>query len=374
MKVHANHKDEWLLTRKSYKDIPMRIKLLRVISRILITSFLPILLVGLGIFSFNQLSAGGPTTALAAGLPVIAAAGSIACDPLDPHYNGGNGDATHCQQKATSDLLTSMANLTGVLPLGDNQQECGSLSAYNQSYDPTWGRVKSMTHPAVGDHEYLTATVNPSTGCTSANAGAAGYFGYFGVAAGNPISGYYSYNIAQWHIVVLNSNCSKIGGCSPLQPQAKWLESDLAANNKDCTLAYWHQPLFSSGGHPSANVKTYWDILYAHGADVILNGHDRDYERFAPQTPNGVPNPTQGIREFVVGTGGDSHGTISTTLTANSEVTNDDTFGVLKLTLHNKSYDWAFVPAAGGSFTDIGSTNCSTGGGGFNVFLPLILK
>ena len=350
----------------------MRTKILRVFSRLVITSLLPILLVGFGILSFNQLSSGGPTTALAAGLPVIAAAGSIACDPADPHYNGGNGDATHCQQKATSDLLTSMTNLTAVLTLGDNQQECGSAAAFSQSYDPTWGRLKAMTHPAIGAHEYLTIAATPSTGCDNTNAGAAGYFGYFGLSAGNPISGYYSYNIGQWHMVVLNSNCSKIGGCSALQAQAKWLESDLAANTKDCTLAYWYQPLFSSAGHPAASMKTYWDILYAHGADVVLNGHDRNYERFKPQSPNGNADPVKGIREFVVGTGGDSHGTISTTLAANSEVTNADTFGVLKLTLHNKTYDWAFVPVAGGSFTDSGSATCNSGG--FNIFLPLVIK
>ena len=167
--------------------------------RIATVTILPILLVGLGVLSFGQLLSGGAVTALAAGLPVIAAAGSIACDPADPHYNGGNGDATHCQQKATSDLLTSMVNLTAVLPLGDNQQECGSAAAFAQSYDPTWGRVLSITHPAVGEHEYLTSTASPNTGCDGTNAGAAGYFGYFGVSAGNPISGYYSYDINQWH-------------------------------------------------------------------------------------------------------------------------------------------------------------------------------
>ena len=293
------------------------------------------------------------TVALAASDPVIAAAGDIACDPTNSSFNGGNGSSSSCHQKYTSDLLVN-AGLAAVLPLGDNQYYCGGYQAFLQSYDLSWGRVKAITHPVVGNHEYLTSG---GTGCTSANGGAAGHFNYFGAAAGQPGKGYYSYDIGAWHLIALNSNCGDAGGCSSGSPQGQWLEADLAAHSNICTLAYWHIPLFSSGGRASSNTQSFWQVLYNHNADLILAGHDHIYERFAPQTPSGTRDTTRGIREFIVGSGGANHTSLAT-IFANSEVHNVDTYGILKLTLHPTSYDWQFVPEAGKTFTDSGTTFC----------------
>jgi hypothetical protein len=272
-----------------------------------------------------------PTAAVAAGDPVVLAAGDIAsCS--------SSGD------EATANLLDANAGAT-VITLGDNAYPNGSATDYSNCYDPTWGRSKSRTSPSAGNHEYQTS-------------GASGYFGYFGSAAGDPTKGYYSYDLGTWHVVVVNSNCSQVGGCGAGSPQETWLRSDLAAHPTACTLAYWHHPRFSSGSTHGDNssVQPIWQALQDYDADVILNGHEHNYERFAPQTATGVADPT-GIVEFVVGTGGDGHYGFGTA-EANSLVRNSDTFGVLKLTLHASSYDWEFLPIAGKSFTDSGTANC----------------
>jgi chitodextrinase len=299
-----------------------------------------------------------PVAAVAAvgGDPVVAAAGDIACDPLNSNFNGGAGSSSSCHQKQVSDLLVN-AGLSAVLDLGDVQYYCGGYQAFLNSYDKSWGRVKSITMPSVGNHEYITDPAADRTGCDASNTGAAGYYKYFGAAAGQPGQGYYSYDVGTWHLIVLNSSCSGAGGCGPTSPQGKWLRADLAAHSNYCTMAYWHIPLYSSGGRASATYKTFWDALYAANADLVLAGHDHTYERFAPQDPNGVKDTSRGLREFVVGTGGANH-TSFPTLFPNSEVRNSDTFGVLKLTLHPTSYDWQFVPEAGKTFTDSGTTNC----------------
>ena len=273
-------------------------------------------------------------SAVAAADPTIAAAGDYGCDPLDPHYNNldGTPNGDECQQKATSNLLVN-GHFGAVLALGD-QHYCGSLAEYQQAYDPTWGRVKSITHPIPGNHEYLTAGGStPTIGCDSTNAGAAGYFTYFGSAAGTPGQGWYSYDIGTWHLIALNSNCSDVGGCIPSSPQGLWLAADLAAHQNQCILAYWHIPLFSSGGRAAQNSYWLWQQLYAAHADVVLDGHDHIYERFDPQDANGVADPN-GIREFIVGTGGANHTSIAT-VAANSVVRDTTTFGVLALTLHS---------------------------------------
>jgi hypothetical protein len=311
-------------------------------------------LLGVTWLSLGPAGPGHPSeVAFAASDPVIAAAGDIACDPTSSSFNGGNGTSGSCRQKYTSNLLVN-AGLAAVLPLGDIQYYCGGYQAFLQSYDLSWGRVKSITRPVVGNHEYLTAG---GTGCTIDNDGAAGYFDYFGPVAGNPSQGYYSYDIGTWHLIALNSNCSRAGGCSSSTPQGKWLAADLAAHSNYCTLAYWHIPLFSSGGRAASNTRSLWQTLYNYDVDVVLTGHDHIYERFAPQTADGILDTARGIRAFVVGTGGANHTSI-TTIAANSEVRNTDTYGVLKLTLHPTSYDWQFVPEAGKTFTDSGTANC----------------
>jgi hypothetical protein len=278
----------------------------------------------------------------------IAAAGDIACPPAKAVTS------QTCQQGAVSDLLVA-GNYAAVLALGDVQYYCGSLSAFDGAYDPSWGRVLARTHPVIGNHEYLT---HGDADCTQANAGGAGYFDYFGGAAGVRGEGYYSFDVGAWHLIALNSNCGDVGGCDASTPEGRWLAQDLAAHRNRCTLAYWHIPLFSSGGRSARNTAPFWDQLYAAGADVVLTGHDHIYERFAPQRPDGVADAQSGIREFVVGTGGANHTSIAV-VEPNSEVRDVTTFGVLELTLSDGSYDWRFRPESGGGrFTDSGRTAC----------------
>ncbi|HKI06604.1 MAG TPA: metallophosphoesterase [Thermoanaerobaculia bacterium] len=276
--------------------------------------------------------------------PVIAAAGDIACDPTDPSFNAGAGTATACRMRATSDLLVGGA-WNAVLLLGDNQYWEGTLAAHQASFAPSWGRLGSLLRPVPGNHEYLTP-------------GAAGYYDYFGAAAGDRTKGWYSFDLGAWHIVALNSNCEDIGGCGPRSQQLRWLAKDLAAHPTACTLAYWHHPRFSSGAHgDDATTTDFWRVLYDAGAELVLVGHDHDYERFAPQDPSGKWDPQRGIRQFVVGTGGRETRSFAT-IRANSEARNSHDLGVLKLRLRPGGYDWQFLPAAGGTYTDQGSTEC----------------
>jgi Calcineurin-like phosphoesterase len=257
------------------------------------------------------------------------------------------GDIASCLSTGDEATAQLVSAITGtVATLGDNVYERGSGEEFKTCFDPSWGAFKDRIRPAPGNHEYLTP-------------GAQGYFTYYGAAAGKLGQGYYSYELGAWHIVVLNSQCWEIGGCGAAAPQSQWLKADLAAHPGLCTLAYWHVPRFSSGAHgDSTLIQAFWDVLYAAGADVVLNGHDHDYERFAPQDPQGQADPARGIREFVVGTGGRSHYPFLLGPHANTEVRNDATYGVLKLTLHDRGYDWEFVPVAGQTFTDAGSGAC----------------
>ncbi|MFY9587193.1 MAG: metallophosphoesterase [Actinomycetota bacterium] len=276
--------------------------------------------------------------------PVIAAAGDVACDPDIAAFNGGNGTRGACRQLATSDLLTA-GGYTAVLPLGDLQYEIGALKDFRRSYDLSWGRVRDISYPVPVNHEYSTSQ-------------AAGYFAYFGDRAGMRARGYYSYDLGSWHLIALNSNCGAVGGCGRGSPQERWLRADLAAHEASCTLAYWHHPRFSSGLHGDSAVYTaFWQALHDAGADVVLVGHDHDYERFAPQDALGRADSARGIREFVVGTGGRSRYPFRAPR-PNSEVRNFGTYGILALTLRPTSYEWRFVPEAGKAFTDTGSTAC----------------
>jgi acid phosphatase type 7 len=259
----------------------------------------------------------------------------------------GAGDIADCSDLAGAEATAKLleANPGTVMALGDLAYPNGTAEDFN-CYDKTWGRVKDRTRPAVGNHEFHSS-------------GAAYYFQYFGAAAGDPKTGYYSYDLGSWHIVVLNSECEEIGGCGAGSPEEKWLRADLAAHPVGCTLAYFHKPRFSSGlNHGNdPEVGAFWQALYDFNAELILNGHDHDYERFAPQDPNGNADPKRGIREFVVGTGGKNHREFGIHK-VNSEIRNNDTFGVLKMTLKATGYDWKFIPEAGKTFTDSGSGSC----------------
>lgn len=271
------------------------------------------------------------TTTTPAVDPVLLAAGDIASC-------ASTGD------EATAALLNARSAAI-VATLGDNAYDNGTASEFANCYDPSWGQSRARTNPAPGNHDYSTA-------------GAAGYYGYFGAAAGDPAKGYYSYDIGTWHVVALNSNCT-IVSCSVGSAQEQWLRADLAAHPAACTLAYWHHPRYSSGSTHGSSTATQalYQALYDNNADVILSGHEHNYERFAPMNAAGGLDAARGIRTFVVGTGGRSHYGFGTPVTG-SEVRNGDTFGVLKLTLKAGGYDWQFVPEAGKTFTDSGSGTC----------------
>jgi hypothetical protein len=290
----------------------------------------------------------GPRAAITAteADPVVAAMGDMVCGT-------GTAAGTPCKHAEVAALIGPIApNVVAIL--GDNQYEKGTLADYNAFYGPTYGVYKSITNPSVGNHEYNTPN-------------AQGYYDYFnGVGvqtgrAGDRSKGYYSYELGAWHVVVVNSNCAAIGGCGVGSAQERWLRADLAAHPTACTLAYWHHPRFSSGEHGSdATYQPIWQALYDNHADVVLNGHEHDYERFAPQTPGGALDAANGIVEFVVGTGGKEQRSFATTR-ANSLLRSNTSFGLLKLTLHATSYDWQFVPIAGNTLNDAGTASCVTG-------------
>ncbi len=270
-------------------------------------------------------------------LPTLSASDAILLAAGDIARCGSNGDV---QTAAIIQKYPSAA----VAPLGDNAYESGTSTEYATCYNPSWGAFKNRTYPSVGNHDYLTT-------------GASGYFGYFGAAAGSPSKGYYSYNLGAWHIIVLNSYCSKAGGCTSSSAQGSWLKSDLAAHPTTCALAYWHHPYFSSGEWgDNTYMQPLVQILYNAGVEIMLAGHDHDYERFAPQDPSGNLDSSRGIVQFVSGTGG-SNNTPWTVVQPNSLVRQNTSFGVLKLTLHASSYDWQFIPVSG-SFKDSGTANC----------------
>lgn len=254
----------------------------------------------------------------------------------------GAGDIADCDSdgdEATAALLDAIPG--PVFTAGDNAYESGTAQEYATCYGPSWGRHKDRTRPTIGNHDFRTNDGGP-------------YYDYFAANAGPAGLGYYSYDLGAWHVVALNSNVDR----DPGSPQLDWLSADLAANPASCTIALWHHPRFSSGDHGNdGSMGAFWDVLYDAGVDVVVNGHDHNYERFAPQSPAGSPDPQRGIREFVVGTGGKSLRSVGSP-EANSEVRNDDTHGVLELTLYDSGYAWEFIPIAGQSFRDSGSGAC----------------
>jgi hypothetical protein len=256
----------------------------------------------------------------------------------------GAGDIADCssgaEDGATAALIARYPTAT-VFTLGDNAYEDGSPANYSRCYEPTWGTFKDRTRPTPGNHDYHTSS-------------AAGYFGYFGASAGPSGRGYYSYDLGSWHIISLDSEID----VKAASPQALWLKQDLADHPAMCTLAYWHRPLFTSGAiHPPAvAMRLLFTILYDGGADIVLSGHNHQYERFAPQRPDGTPDAVAGVRYFVAGTGG--AGLYDFAAAQPSSEVRYKGFGVLKLTLGLTDYAWEFLPVAGSSFTDGGTGEC----------------
>lgn len=248
------------------------------------------------------------------------------------------GDIAYCDSSADDQVGELAARLPGTIALlGDNAYPRGSSGDYENCFDPVWGGLRDRLRPVPGNHEYETKR-------------ASGYFSYFGAGAGDPAEGWYSYDLGGWHLIALNSECDAIGGCGNGSRQLSWLVADLEAHPAVCTLAYWHHPRFSSGRHGDDDMTdALWDALAAANTDVVLFGHDHDYERMAP---------IDGMRSFVVGTGGRSLYAWPGSPGPHTEVRANDTYGLLELRLAEADYSWRFIPAGGGTFTDTGSGTC----------------
>lgn len=271
---------------------------------------------------------------------LVVAAGDIACPP------GAQTSRRHCGQAATARLVRDL-HPDALLPLGDEQYNSGQLADFRKSYAPTWGRLFTVTHPTPGNHEY-TASKNAS-----------GYRAYFGKRATPAGTTYYSFDLGSWHLIALDSNCAQVaGGCSTGSPQQKWLARDLRAHPAACTLAYYHEPRFSSGIYhgSSTEISDLHATLESAHVDLVLNGHEHNYERFAPQDHTGMAT-AYGIREFVVGTGGNNLYPFGAPI-ANSEVHSNASFGVLALHLTSGSYTWQFHPTAADGSHDHGHAGC----------------
>ena len=254
------------------------------------------------------------------------------------------GDIADCSMAGaalTSELIADFPDAV-VAPLGDLAYPSATAERFDACYDPTWGQFVDRTRPAIGNHDLDAENGAP-------------YYATFGEAAGTPGEGWYSYELGEWHVVVLNSNCDRIG-CEDGSAQHQWLVRDLAGSEAVCTLAYWHHPRFTSGPHgDDPRVGPFWSALADAGADVVLVGHDHHYERFAPLAADGSAD-SAGVRQFIVGTGG-AEIRPRVREAPGSEVTIDTTWGVLWLSLEADGYQWSFLTVNGGS-ADNGMARC----------------
>jgi hypothetical protein len=281
-------------------------------------------------------------------VPFIILAAAVACTDTNapraaPVTLEAVGDIAGCETNGDELVAAMLDTLPGsIASLGDNVYLQGTLSQYQACFQPSWGRHKARIHPSPGNHDY-------------ADGGLAGYFAYFGDAAGPAGRGYYSYDYGSWHLISLNSEDATSAGSA----QEAWLRADLAAHPVRCTLAYFHRPRFTSGDHlPDVRMQPLWQALYDADADLVVNGHEHDYERFAPQTPDGRADPVRGLRELVAGTGGFSaENTFPGNQIANSEFRRGGVLGVLRLTLADGGYDWKFQSTEG-AIIDSGSGSC----------------
>ncbi|MEX2156255.1 MAG: PKD domain-containing protein [Gemmatimonadales bacterium] len=275
---------------------------------------------------------GSDSLTITATPPVLVGAGDI-------------GDCLRTGDDSTGALLDRIEGI--VMPLGDNAYLDGTPEEYANCYDPAWGRHKARSRPVAGNHDYNTP-------------GATGYYGYFGAAAGDPAKGYYSYTLGSWFVIVLNTGTDSPPNYAVGSPQEQWLRAELASHSQQCVLAMFHHPRFSTtlGRGLRPEVKPLWDALYEYGADLVINGHDHSYQRFAPQKPDGTADPAYGIRQITVGTGGGEGLYQWGDVVPNLDVRDNETWGVIKVTLRQSGYDWQFVPVTGKTFTDSGSGTC----------------
>ena len=290
---------------------------------------------------------------------VVAAA--AACGGSDPAGDAGAGGTTRVTLLAAGDIAECETNgdeqtaallaeypKATIATLGDNAYQHGTSQEFEACYGPSWGRFRDRTHPATGNHDYATKD-------------AEGFHEYFGDRGGPFDRYYYSYDLGAWHVVVLNSDCWRVGGCGAGDDQISWLRDDLEEHRAQCTLAYWHRPPFSSGryGDPEATdrVRPLWRVVVDAGVELVLVGHEHSYERFAPMNAEGDADP-DGTQLIVAGTGGGNLRRYERPPLPTTEIRNDEAWGVLKLTLRAGGYDWRFLPVAGKTFTDAGSRSC----------------
>jgi chitodextrinase len=306
-------------------------------------------------FTFGRLACG---TSFTLGVEAYDAAGNVspraevvaattACPPDPVVTIAGDiaAGALHAEKTAT---LIDAIGPTAVLTAGDNAYSHGTLAQFRRFYEPTWGRHRAKTHPTPGNHEYG----DPA-------GGAKGYFDYFGERAGERGKGWYSFELGEWLLIALNSNCDHVGGCGRGSPQYEWLKAELERSQKRCTLAYWHHARFSSGKQfDDGGTTPFWELLYLAGAEIVVGAHDHNYQRYAPVRPDGRPDPERGIRQFVVGTGGKGRYALQQPGPPTREAGTDAAFGVLELTLRRDGYDWRFVAEASSRYTDSGSGAC----------------
>jgi hypothetical protein len=274
----------------------------------------------------------------------------------------GAGDIAGCDDSGDEETARLLDSIEGtIFTAGDNAYPDGSPGQFADCYGPSWGRHKARTRPAPGNHDYHTA-------------GAAAYFQYFGANAGEAGKGYYSYELGPWHLIVLNSNCGAIGGCDAGSPQMDWLLADLAAHPAGCTLAYWHHPVVTLGPHldDEAGILPLWQALHDGGVDIVVNGHEHNYQRYAPLGRDARSTDAAGMRLFVVGTGGrDLTLAEAERVAANAGLEawadgagdgrskeHTGANGVIKFTLGDGTYRWEFVPVEGSEFRDSGEGEC----------------
>lgn len=275
----------------------------------------------------------------------VAAAGDIACDQAHGARGGPSDLSARCHAEKTAELIRAL-HPDAVLPLGDLQYYGEDVQTFRSGYGASWGAFDAIAHPVAGNHEYEVPA-------------AAGFFGYFGRTRLH--NGWYSWNLGDWHFIALDGNCTQaaVGGCDTHSPQYRWLLADLKAHPRGCRLAYWHQPRFSSGPHGNASAYAdFWKALYDARVDVVLNGHDHGYERFTPLDPDERTDNTNGIREFIVGTGGRNHSPFFFPPHFESIVRNNTAFGILQLTLRRADFDWRFIAEPGAEFSDSGHAVC----------------
>ena len=294
---------------------------------------LPLLLMGAALIDSAPASSDDITT-------VVAAVGDVACDPSNRNWHDGDGTALGCAQKRVSEEVLNDVSVQTVLGLGDYQYDCGDPADYAVSYAPTWGRLDGLMNPVAGNHEYKTGNDVYGQPCPATNATAAGAFQFFG-ASHPETQGHFSFDLGTWHIVGLNGNCAKVGGCGVRSAQTKWLTADLNATTQPCVLAYWHQPRFTGLGKQGGRIKAYlpwWDALYAHHADVVLNGHIHNYQRYPALDPTGATDPLNGLTEYVVGTGGEALAGHSWAVTP-QPAAYDHAFGCLRMNCCTRRMD-----------------------------------